>query len=147
MWIEERMNVTHAKSTKRIRLWIPFGVEGGCATRLEWPILYPKAVIRIKFSALPGNSIGNAIRMTKVIFGRVKRDSTANNLSAIIFARLFPPRAFLSLILPLYNFIRNTFCYLIFTTVSTSVLTAIWSTALWEVTSGRSVRSEYLRLI
>lgn len=76
--------MTHAKPAKRIRRDFHLASEGD-ATRLEWPILYPGAVIRIEFSVLPGNSIGNAIRMAKVIFGRVKHDSMVNNLRATIF--------------------------------------------------------------
>lgn len=92
MWIEGRMNVTHAKPVKRIRRDFHLASEG--MTRFEWPILYPGAVIRIEFSVLPGNSIGNAIRTAKVIFGRVKHDSMVNNLRATIFVREFSKNKF-----------------------------------------------------
>lgn len=92
-------------------------------TRFEWPILYPGAVIRIEFSVLPGNSIGNAIRTAKVIFGRVKHDSMVNNLKATIFVREFSKNKFFSRILFLHfsspilvNFLKKD-CHLIIITV------------------------------
>lgn len=72
---DERDAPKPAERIRRDSAWRRRGTR-----RLEWLILYPRAVIRIEFSALPGNSIGNAIRAAKVILGRVEHDPTVNNL-------------------------------------------------------------------